>query len=234
MPRAIQILLGLFLCAGLVAAPWSYAHYRNVQLRNFHVVEEGVLYRSAQLPLDGLKRIIHDYGIKTVITLRDAHPGKEGPPDRHEETYCLKEDIQYIRIPPRDWWAPDGSTPAEEGVQQFLDLMKDKRNYPVLVHCFAGVHRTGAYCAVWRMEHDHWTNEQAIAELVSFGYENLPDEWDILGYLEQYRPTWELRDRDGTLKKRRPPVRPGRGGDASAEADSGTAARTANRVRPKH
>jgi tyrosine-protein phosphatase SIW14 len=223
MPRTLQYTFGFFLCALLVAAPWTYAWHRNTQLRNFHIVQEGLLYRSAQLPLDGLKRIIHDYGIKTVVTLRDAHPGKEGPPDRKEEEYCTKEDIQYVRISPRDWWAPDGSTPAEEGIHQFLELMKDARNYPVLIHCFAGVHRTGAYCAVWRMEHDGWTNEQAINELVSFGYENLPDEWDILGYLEQYRPSWQPRDPNAPAVRRRPPVRPGKRGVANERRDSGAA-----------
>ena len=61
--------------------------------------------------------------------------------------------------------------------------MSDPANYPVLVHCFAGIHRTGAYCAIYRMEFDHWTNDRAIDELKAHGYYNLPEEKDILGYL---------------------------------------------------
>jgi protein tyrosine/serine phosphatase len=68
--------------------------------------------------------------------------------------------------------------------------MDDPANFPVLVHCFAGIHRTGAYVAVYRMEHDRWTNAEALDELRAFGYRNLDDEWDVLGYLEQYRPRW--------------------------------------------
>jgi tyrosine-protein phosphatase SIW14 len=66
--------------------------------------------------------------------------------------------------------------------------MDNPDNYPVLVHCFGGIHRTGAYCAIYRMEYEHWSNAQAIAELRAGGYKDLDDEWDLLGYLEQYRP----------------------------------------------
>ena len=87
--------------------------------------------------------------------------------------------------------------------------MADPANYPVLIHCFAGVHRTGAYCAIYRMEHDHWSNEKAIAELKSCGYVNLDEEWDILGYLEQYRPSWRNPEtNESPPDSRRPPSKP--------------------------
>ena len=69
--------------------------------------------------------------------------------------------------------------------------MADRNNYPVLIHCCAGIHRTGAYCAIYRMECEHWSNAQALDELHRFGYEHLYDEWDILTYLEDYRPSWK-------------------------------------------
>ena len=72
-----------------------------------------------------------------------------------------------------------------------MSLLDDERNYPVLIHCFAGLHRTGAFCAIYRMEYEHWTNDQAIAEMRACGYKDLEDEWDLLGYLESYRPTWK-------------------------------------------
>jgi tyrosine-protein phosphatase SIW14 len=67
--------------------------------------------------------------------------------------------------------------------------MSDPANHPVLVHCFAGTHRTGAYVAVYRMEFDGLTNQQAIAELMANGYTNINEEMDLLGFLEQYQPT---------------------------------------------
>src|SRR5262249_47819751 len=129
-------------------------------------------------------------GIKTVVTLRDAANPGDGPPDLAEEEFCKGEGLNHFRIPPREWWASDGSVPAERGVRRFREVMKDRANYPVLVHCFAGIHRTVGFRAVYRMEFQHWTNAKAIAELRALGYRNLDDEWDLLSYLKQYRPTW--------------------------------------------
>jgi tyrosine-protein phosphatase SIW14 len=207
MPRPLSWCFALLLIALLIGAPAGYARYRGRQLRNLRVVEEGVLYRSGQLTLSGLKQVIHDYGIKTIITLRDPTDPKEGSPDKLEEQYCTAEELNYCRIPPRHWWSAEGPAPAEEGVRKFLAIMADPGNYPVLIHCFAGTHRTGAYCAIYRMEHDHWSNARAIEELKACGYDNLDDEWDILGYLEQYRPSWAAPPEPEQAAARRPPSR---------------------------
>ena len=66
--------------------------------------------------------------------------------------------------------------------------MSNPRNHPVLVHCFAGIHRSGAYCAVYRMEFEGWTNDRAIVEMRKLGYNQIDDEWDVLEYLEKYQP----------------------------------------------
>ncbi len=106
-----------------------------------------------------------------------------------EEEYCRAEEINYYRISPQSWLAPDGRLPAAEvGVRRFRKIMEDPKNYPVLIHCFAGIHRTGAFCAIYRMEYEHWTNAQAIAEMRACGYKDLDDEEDLLDYLEQYQP----------------------------------------------
>jgi protein tyrosine/serine phosphatase len=91
-------------------------------------------------------------------------------------------------LPHRPWLAADGSVPNEVNVVKFLEIMKDPANYPVLVHCLAGKHRTGAMCAVYRMEYDHWSNQKAIDELELFGFENLYESLDVLGYLQRYQP----------------------------------------------
>jgi tyrosine-protein phosphatase SIW14 len=192
MNHSLRTLLGVALVFVLIAAPVAWALRQRGEMRGFKVVREGVLYRSGQMSLDALKRQIHDRDIRTVVCLRDAVPGRPSP-DRTEEEYCLKQGIRYVRIPPRHWEAADGTTPADEGVRTFLEIMADTRNHPVLIHCFAGVHRTGAYCAVYRMEFEGWSNEEAIAELKDLGYAHLEEEWDILNYLERYQP--RLRNR---------------------------------------
>jgi protein tyrosine/serine phosphatase len=183
--------MGSLVAAVLVGLPLGYASYRQTHFRNFRVVQPGVLYRSGQMTIAGLQRVIHDYGIRTVVSLRDAEVAGEQPPDWAEEQYCRAQDIRYVRLRPQNWWSPDGGpAPAEENVKTFLAVMDDPARYPVLVHCFAGVHRTGAMVAIYRMEYDRWPTAEALDELRANGYRNLDDEWDVLGYLEQYRPRW--------------------------------------------
>ena len=196
MHRSVHILLSTLIATIVVGGPLGYAHFRQRHFRNFHAVREGVLYRSGQLSLPGLKSVIHDYGIKTIITLRDPSSSNDPPPILAEEEYCLAEAINYYRIMPKPWGGPDGAVPAAESIGIFRNIMDDPKNYPVLIHCLAGIHRTGAYCAVYRMEYEGWSNEQAIAEMRACGYRDLDDEWDLLGYLETYRPRWRLTKPD--------------------------------------
>jgi tyrosine-protein phosphatase SIW14 len=190
MPRWLQFVFAALVAALLVGGPLAYAQYKHTHLRNFHVVRDGVLYRSGQLSPDGLQRVINEYRIKTIVTLRWAYQADKRPPDIKEEEYCHKEGYNYIRMPQKNWFGENGSVPNEENVVKWRDIMNDPANYPVLVHCFGGTHRTGAMCAVFRMEHDHWSNEQAIEEMKWYGYDNIQEELDILGYLSTYRATW--------------------------------------------
>jgi len=183
MSQKTRVIFGLVIAALLVGGPLWYANYHQRRFRNFHVVEEGILYRSAQLNLAGLKRLLHDCQIKTVISLRDGEKAN----DLEEEAYLDKETFcNFVRIPPRPWSAPDGSIPAEIGIQQFREVMDNPANYPVLVHCFAGIHRTGAVCAIYRMDYDGWTNDEAMAEMERFGY--TAQHLDVLPYLRHYQP----------------------------------------------
>jgi protein tyrosine/serine phosphatase len=184
LARFVAVVIIVVLIVGPVLI---YSHF-EAQTRNFRIVTDGVLYRSAQMPLDGLKRIIHDYNIRTVISLRDAMKLGDPPPDLQEEEYCTKMGLTHVRLRPAMWWAPSGRPPADANVARFRKIMDDPANYPVLVHCFAGIHRTGAYCAVYRMEYEGWSNGKAIEEMKTLGY-GAPEE-DIQGYLESYVPTW--------------------------------------------
>jgi tyrosine-protein phosphatase SIW14 len=182
MPNFLRIAFGLVIATLLIGGPFWYYSYHTRSFRNFHVVEEGVLYRSGQLNVAGLKRLIHDYGIKTVVSLRDGDKTN----DQEEEKYLKSEtDVEFKRIMPRAWWASDGSVPAEIGLAEFREIMADPAKHPVLVHCYAGIHRTGAFCAVYRMDQG-WPNGEAIREMRNLGY--TIEHMDVLPYLENYSP----------------------------------------------
>jgi tyrosine-protein phosphatase SIW14 len=178
----------LLIVCGLIVGPVVFASHQQKQMRNFRVVREGVLYRSGQMSPEGLRRAIHDYGIRTVVSFRDAKVPGGSPPDAFEEEYCTKLGMKYVRIGPLAWEGDNGKpAPVQKGVDTFLSVMRDPKNHPVLVHCFAGTHRTGGYCAVFRIEFDGWSNDEALKELKANGYPHVEEEKDIFRYLSNYQ-----------------------------------------------
>src|ERR1700730_9222376 len=60
------------LLAGSVASYCGVVVYTG----NFHTVDAGRIYRSAQLGRDELAKQVRANGIKTIVDLRGAHPGQ--------------------------------------------------------------------------------------------------------------------------------------------------------------
>jgi uncharacterized protein (TIGR01244 family) len=179
----LQLSFAGLLATLLVGAPVWYKLRRDRLYRNFHVVEDGVLYRSGQLDLDGLKQLAARHGIRSIICLREGDAAE----DRAEAEWARAAGLNFVRIPPRPWYSPDGSVPAEKGLETLRAVLGDPANHPVLIHCFAGIHRTGAHVAIYRMDRG-WPNAGAMNEMRSLGYTTLDGDEDVYGYLARYRP----------------------------------------------
>ena len=196
MPRLLHVAFSLLVVSVMVAGPWWYKRHHERHFRSLHVVQDGVLYRSGQVDLDGLKTIVRDYRIKTIISLRDGY----SPFEQDEVDWSPYAGITHSRIPQREWQDENGGVPAEQGLEEFRKIMRDPVNHPVLIHCFAGIHRTGAYCAIYRMDFQGWSNADAIAEMRALGYTTLDGDRDILGYLERYKPRCNVQVGDLILR----------------------------------
>jgi tyrosine-protein phosphatase SIW14 len=189
MRARLRMILILAVLGVVIAGPLCYAVHRNTHMRNFAMVEEGVLYRSGQLTPDALDDVVRERNIRSLVTLRSSRIIGRLPPDTWEESYCEAHGIKHYRIVPRMWGADEkGEVPAEQAVQEFLKVMDDPANYPILVHCFAGTHRTGIMCAVFRMEYQHWSVDKAINELQFYGFEKSDLTPDVEEYLRGYKP----------------------------------------------
>ena len=181
--KHLGTIAGLLLVTAGIAVPPALMAWQMRHTRHFAVVKPGVLCRSGQPSLAGLKRILHDHRIRTVVSLRH-----ESPATRAEADWCVRNEVKFVRLDPRNWDGVPGAARIDEPMRRFLEVMADPANRPVLVHCFAGTHRTGGYVAVWRIEGDGWSNEAAMAELRGMGYATLDGDLDISEYLRAYSP----------------------------------------------
>ncbi len=189
MRTAVVVGLAVALGAGVALLPFAYKVRSDVRYRNFRVVEPGRLYRSGQMTPAGFRRVAEEFDIKTVISLRDTRDGDGVHEDQAEEDFCRERGLAFHRLPPADWSPVNGVIPGAKNIAEFLRILDDPATErPVLVHCFAGIHRTGAHVAVYRMEYDGWTAEEAIEEMKSMGTPRTTFADNLLEYLGTYTP----------------------------------------------
>lgn len=107
-------------------------------LRDFPVLLAGAgLFRSPQPTLEHL-HALKEQGLRGVVNLREESD--------ESRWYCERTCLAYHHIAVADW-----TVPTPEQVERFLSLMKDPGQTPLLVHCWAGVGRTGLFVTCWRV-----------------------------------------------------------------------------------
>ena len=164
----------------LVIVGASYYCFIQFALPHFHAVRKGTLYRSGQPKGVGLTWVKH-FGIRTLINLRK--PDSKGTLE--EKVYAAENGLNF-----HNFSIGSSHEDIEKTVRRFLAIVDDKSNWPVLVHCSRGKERSGVLSAVFRMEYDRWTNEQALQETYRLGLEEghmpIPEN-----YIRNYKPRWD-------------------------------------------
>lgn len=122
------------------------------ELRRFHWINQDIC-RGRQPHGDDFAELKRK-GIKTVLDLRG------GPiHTRWEKKHVEAAGMHYISIrlsgimPPKKWQ-----------VAEVLKVLEDPTKAPIFVHCWRGADRPSLVIACYRMVHDHWTNQEALAE----------------------------------------------------------------------
>lgn len=141
---------------------------------NFQKVNDHV-YRGAQPTREGFTNL-SKLGVQTVIDLRE--PGDRSATERK---WVTDAGMHYISVPMYGM-----ATPSNESVLKVLALLEDSNSGPVFVHCKRGADRTGGVIACYRVEHDHWKNDQALTEARSRGMSWF--QTAIQSYVRKYRP----------------------------------------------
>src|SRR5262245_28081496 len=165
-----QALLAAMAVLSLVIAAQENREYP--ELPNFHQVNEN-LYRGAQPQRGGLKKL-SELGIKTIVNLRGASEDT-----RKEQGEAEASGMRYFNIP-----MPSLGRPTDGQVERALAIIDSQENWPVFVHCQRGADRTGVIIAAYRISHEQWTDEQAVAEAKRFGLAGI--QFRKKGYISDY------------------------------------------------
>jgi len=174
-------------------------HHRNVwnHGRRLRVVESGKMYRSGQLTVAGFKDAVEHYKLKSIVNLQDDYPYPNVYNsfwDRStisEKQLCDELGVKYLFISPDLRPRPEVPQKRPRAVEDFLKICDDPSNYPMVIHCRAGLHRTGVLAAIYRMEYQRWSIDESFREMKDHGFgdtacTNANDY--VIQYVLNYKP----------------------------------------------
>jgi protein tyrosine/serine phosphatase len=152
----------------------------DIGTENFKQVNAS-LYRGG-VPSDdqlaGLKKL----GVKTDITLMSMSSPRERDVIAHEKETGASLGIKVINLS-----LPFNAPPPKAMLDQFLAATQDKAATPLYVHCVHGRDRTGTMVAAYRISFDHYTNQQALDEMETFGFN--PNKYKVwANFVKGFKP----------------------------------------------
>ncbi len=165
--------MGFAALAVALSLPALPAAVDTLGIPNFHQVNEHV-FRGGQPPAESWQGLAQ-LGVKTIIDLRrtDEHSTEE------EAKAVVAAGMKYVNVPMKGVVAP-----PDEQIAKVLALLNSQDK--VFVHCKRGADRTGTIIACYRIKHDRWRAQQALAEAKSFGM-----AWTQVGlksYIKSFQP----------------------------------------------
>lgn len=153
-------IIGFSILAIVLVFVGKYVYDMNIN-HNFETITEGKVYKSGVIPPNELESYIKEYGIKSVVDLRFPGIGDDvNNPEIPAELTAEKEAIAKIKGVN---YFNNGSdqVPKPENLDSFFKIMDNPANYPVLIHCYHGVGRAEIYSAIYRIEYENFSNEEA-------------------------------------------------------------------------
>jgi hypothetical protein len=232
IPKFWAWTLGTVLVVMMVLVP--AVRYRELYryAKRLRPVTEGKVYRSGCLTADGLRAAIQKDKIKLVINLQDEAPD----PDLLNHYFTLRTtpesevcremgvNFRFLHVELVNGKEfPQNQPPT---IETFCKLMDDPDNYPVLIHCKAGLHRTGVLVALYRQEYEGWSKEDALRELKNHGFGEFVSSAAnpyivqyVLGYQPRNRQESGIRNQEPEIRGQETGVRSQGSGIRNQESD---------------
>lgn len=187
-----KIKFTVFFCL-LISATYLCNYIYDIHLNyNFKEISKDRVYKSGVIPPNKIAEYVQKYKIKSIVDLRmpgtndlKLNPEKPGEIQLEKEAVSKIKGLKYFSN-------PSGQIPTENNIDRFLTIMDDPKNYPVLIHCYHGTGRAALYSAIYEIEYEHFTNEQArlnTRDLVLFSsFDNQTPKGEyIKNYISRYK-----------------------------------------------
>jgi protein tyrosine phosphatase (PTP) superfamily phosphohydrolase (DUF442 family) len=153
-------LIGIFSTIFFLVFIGNYLYDINFNY-NFKEISKSRVYKSGVIPPNKLAEYVQKYKIKSIIDLRmpgtnDLKLNPEIPGELQAEKMAVAKikGLNYFNN-------PSGQIPTQKNIDTFLKIMDNSDNYPVLIHCYHGTGRAILYSAIYKIEYENFTNEQA-------------------------------------------------------------------------
>ncbi len=157
--RRLLILLIPAVIASAAAVKFGRWH---VLPKRFAVVEPGRFYRSGQMEPWPYERVIEEHGIKTILSLNQL-------PADDRLAVVERRIVRTHGLKFHCFAMPGDGCGSFEALDVAAAILADPANHPVLVHCAAGVNRTNAVFAAYRMKYEGSSFDDAMAECERYG-----------------------------------------------------------------
>lgn len=178
-PAPIAILTLLLALPVLSFGKPNKSSFPNIKISNFGQMDEN-FYRGARPKAEEFKSLAA-LGIKTVIDLTDNSREREQPA-------VEAAGMRYVNIP-----IEDKAYPSRDQADKFLKVASDPTTGKFYVHCAGGRHRTGVMGAIYRFNHDHWSYDQAYAEMKQFDFYTSNGHGKQLDFVQDYWQEFQVK-----------------------------------------
>ena len=185
-------IIGFSILAIVLIFVGKYVYDMNIN-HNFETITEGKVYKSGLIPPNEIKDYVQKYHIKSIVDLR--FPGTSDLINNPEIPAELTAEREAVAKIPGVNYFNNGSdqVPKQENLDTFFKIMDNADNYPVLIHCYHGIGRAEMYSALYRIEYEHFTNEQARHGVRTFLTWSSFDDGTPKGeYLKAYKSRAQL------------------------------------------
>lgn len=152
-----RILLGLFAVVVILVVKNVYNTHLNY---NFKTITNDKVFSSGVIPPEKIKDYVEDNNIKTIIDFRhpeiidELNPANIDDITKERNAVSKIDNVNYHNI-------PSDQVPTQQNLDSLFNILDNEDVYPVLMHCYHGTGRAQIYSAIYRIEYEDFTNEEA-------------------------------------------------------------------------